>query len=139
MAPTRITTAFSVVDRFEANDFPALNELCCRTIVQVAATDAEIDAGILDVIGGQGGLAALSFVLTAGRPSLADGVRFADLLDDCMTPVVAFGLPPADLASLWAMGQVDRIPLLTIMSIGKAAGFDMTGVANAVTAAKCAC
>lgn len=88
-----------------------------------------------DLAGGE----AQAFALEGELPSFADGRRFGQLLDGASRPVLLCGDRVEDLATLWAMSQIDRIPLLTIMTVGKAAGFDFREVADAVSAARRRC
>ncbi len=96
----------------EGNDQPAFHE------IEQAAQTAGLRTHYLPVV--------------SGKVQDDDAQAFGELLDAAPKPVLAYCRTGTRSVTLWALSRAGRLPLPTILTAAKAAGYDMSGVVRRI-------
>ncbi|ASW01608.1 bifunctional protein tyrosine phosphatase family protein/NAD(P)/FAD-dependent oxidoreductase [Paraburkholderia aromaticivorans] len=129
----RLTDALSVSPQIQVADLPALRAAGFRTLIcnrpdgegPDQPTFAEIAAAARDE-----GIEARYLPVESGRVSDADARLFGEYLHGLPGPVLAYCRSGMRSATLWALSRASAEPFAGIVAAGKAAGYDLTGLAG---------
>ncbi len=83
---------------------------------------------------GSAGLSARYIPVTSGKVSDEDAAKFAAAMSVLPKPVLAYCRSGTRSTTLWALSEAGKRPLDDIVGIARAAGFDVTGVADRIAA-----
>lgn len=78
------------------------------------------------------GIEARYVPIAAGMVTDADVAAFGKVLDDLQRPVLAYCRSGMRSATLWSLHEAKKRPIPEILSMTKAAGYDMNGVARRI-------
>ena len=131
----KLTSEVSVTPQLEAADLPAIKEQGFRSIIcnrpdgegTDQPTHSEIEAAAAKL-----GLGLAYQPIVAGKVSDADADAFGALITELPGPVLAYCRTGTRSATLWSLTQAQTRDTADILSVTKAAGYDMAGVVRRI-------
>lgn len=130
-----LTAGLSVSDQILAADIPALREAGFRAIICNRPDGEAADQPSFDEISGaarDAGIEVVYLPIVSGKVTDADAVAFGQALADLPGPKLAYCRTGTRSATLWSLSQADQRSVADILSVTRAAGYDMGGVVRRI-------
>jgi sulfide:quinone oxidoreductase len=130
-----ITDEFSVSAQIAASDMPALAAAGFRSIICNRPDGEAGDQPLfveLSVAAHNAGLQSRMVPVETGKVTDDDARAFAKAMADLPKPILAFCRSGTRSATLWSLAEAGYRPLPQILSLTKAAGYDMSGIVRRI-------
>lgn len=131
----KLTGSVAVASQINASDLPAIAAAGFRAIVCNRPDGEGPDQPSfreIEAAAREHGIEARYLPIESGRVGDADAVRFGELTQTLPAPVLAYCRTGMRAATLWALVEAPNRTLPEIVTIGNAAGYDLTGLVRRI-------
>lgn len=130
-----VTKGFDVADQITPEDIPVLVKEGYKTLFCHRPDGEGADQPTFHEIekaAEASGLTLHYLPVTSGKITDEDVDNFSAIIEDAATPVLAYCRSGMRAISLWALSQSHELSLTEILSAGKSAGYDLSGIISRI-------
>ena len=137
MMINKLTDDISVAPQITVDDIPAIAAAGFKTIICNRPDGEELaqtGCGEIEAAAKAHGITFSNQPVVSGQITLEDVGDFKSLLDNSEKPLLAYCRSGTRCAMLWAFSQAGSAPTEDIVKTAQNAGYDLSGLANALAA-----
>lgn len=138
MMINKLTEEVSVTPQINVEDIPAIAAAGFKTVICNRPDGEELGQTVCGDIKAAVEAHGMTFAhqpVVSGQIALDDVAAFKSLLDASAKPLLAYCRSGTRCAVLWAFSQAERTPAEDILAATQRAGYDLSGLAGALSAA----